>query len=54
MSVRATTDLGAEIDRVDLVHTAGAGRADVPPNGTPSSWRTHIGSGLSVPGHVVA
>jgi hypothetical protein len=54
MSVRATTDLGAEIDRVDLVHTTGAGRVDVPPNGTPSSWRTHIGSGLSVPGHVVA
>jgi hypothetical protein len=40
MSVRAVTDAGQEIDRVDLVRTVKA---------APAAWRTHS-SGLSVPG----
>ena len=49
MSVRAVTDAGTEIDRVDLVRRAPADR----PSGaaTPSVWH-HRASGLSVPGHI--
>ena len=47
MSVRAVTDGGAEIDRVDLVRATPPVRA----LGTPAAWKTR-GSGLSVPGHV--
>ena len=43
MSVRAVSDTGQEIDRVDLVRA--------PRAATPTAWRLH-GSGLSVPGHV--
>ena len=51
MSVRAITDRGAEIDRVDLVRTSGGGPGVAPTN-TPSAWRTHLPTGLSVPGSV--
>ena len=47
MSVRAVTDGGHEIDRVDLVRAPPPARALA----TPSSW-TRRASGLSVPGHV--
>ena len=43
MSVRAVSDTGREIDRVDLLCA--------PRAATPAAWRLH-GSGLSVPGHV--
>ena len=49
MSVRAITDRGAEIDRVDLVRTVGGGPG-ANPSVTPSAWRTHLPTGLSVPG----
>jgi len=45
MSVRAVSDLGTEIDRVDLVRQVPAGA----PAPAPAAWRTHR-SGLSVPG----
>ena len=51
MSVRAITDRGTEIDRVDIVRTAGGARSA--PNVTPSSWRAHLPTGLSVPGRLV-
>ena len=50
MSVRAITDRGTEIDRVDLVRTAGPRRPA--PGATPSSWWSRRPSGLSVPGDV--
>ena len=53
MSVRAITDRGTEIDRVDLVRTVGAARA-VAATTAPSSWRTHLPTGLSVPGDLTA
>jgi Calcineurin-like phosphoesterase len=49
MSVRAITDAGSEIDRVDLVRRAPADRPSGAP--TPSVWH-HRASGLSVPGHI--
>jgi hypothetical protein len=51
MSVRAITDRGTEIDRVDLVRTVRGGPAAAPTT-TPSAWRTHLPTGLSVPGHL--
>jgi hypothetical protein len=45
MSVRAVTDNGTEIDRVDLV------RGPRLPTATPTAWTRHR-SGLSVPGDV--
>jgi len=51
MSVRAITDRGTEIDRVDLVRKVG-GRPAAAPTITPSAWRTHLTTGLSVPGHL--
>ena len=51
MSVRAITDRGTEIDRVDIVRTVGGARPA--PGATPSSWRTHLPTGLSVPGRLV-
>jgi hypothetical protein len=47
MSVRAVTDAGAEIDRVDLVRATPPVRA----LGAPAAWKSRT-SGLSVPGHV--
>jgi len=47
MSVRAVTDGGAEIDRVDLVRATPPVRA----LGTPAAWNTRR-SALSVPGHI--
>ncbi|ODU03685.1 MAG: hypothetical protein ABS81_13410 [Pseudonocardia sp. SCN 72-86] len=52
MSVRAISDQGVEIDRVDLVRTAGATSPAVPTTTAPASWRTHLRTGLSVPGYV--
>ena len=52
MSVRAITDRGAEIDRVDLLRTAGQGRSPSVATATPSSWRVDRRTGLSVPGFV--
>ena len=48
MSVRAVTDRGTEIDRVDLVRTVGSG-SGATPSATPSAWHP-LPSGLSVPG----
>jgi hypothetical protein len=53
MSVRAVTDSGTEIDRVDLNRTAGRTQVQSTPTATPSSWQTHGRTGLSVPGHVL-
>ena len=53
MSVRTITDRGAEIDRVDLVRTVGA-TPGTTPSATPSAWRTHLPTGLSVPGQLLA
>jgi hypothetical protein len=50
MSVRAITDRGTEIDRVDIVRTVGGARPA--PTATPSSWHTHLPTGLSVPGRI--
>ena len=50
MSVRAVTETGAEIDRVDLVRRVGK-IGPVPPAATASSWRTHHPTGLAVPGY---
>jgi Calcineurin-like phosphoesterase len=52
MSVRAITDAGIEIDRVDLTRTAGQAQPSTTPTATPSSWHTHGRTGLSVPGNV--
>ncbi len=50
MSVRAVTDRGTEIDRVDITRTAGS--VTIPPStGTASSWHIHPSTGLSVPGY---
>jgi Calcineurin-like phosphoesterase len=49
MSVRAVTDRGSEIDRVDITRTAGSTTRPTPAE-SPSAWQTHRPTGLSVPG----
>jgi hypothetical protein len=53
MSVRAISDLGAEIDRVDLARTVkrSGHRAQAPQQ--PASWTTDVRTGLSVPANAV-
>ncbi len=51
MSVRAVTDSGTEIDRVEITRTAGRTQPPTTPSVAPSSWRTHLPTGLSVPGN---
>jgi hypothetical protein len=53
MGVRAITDRGTEIDRVDILRTVGGAQPATAPTATPSSWRTHLPTGLSVPGRLV-
>jgi Calcineurin-like phosphoesterase len=52
LSVHAINDLGTEIDRVDLARTVAEGGHGGHGADRPSSWRTHAGTGLSVPGSV--
>jgi hypothetical protein len=52
MTVRAVTDRGTEIDRVDIVRSSGGARPVTASTATPSSWRVHGPTGLSVPGQL--
>lgn len=51
MSVHAISDLGVEIDRVDLVRKVTKPRHK-DATAAPATWTTHTGTGLSVPGTI--
>jgi hypothetical protein len=52
MQVRTRSDLGIEIDRVDLLRSVPTILDQGLPGAHPAGWHAHARTGLSVPGHI--